>query len=163
MSATYQVADPFSSDAFKSLEAFVGKTLESPVGGAGSEEFQKFEGELHEVMASFEAEIVGRRLQQYDVDADEIEVHGDLFRRKDQYEKEYHGLTGTFTVNRTLYVPRSGGGKAIVPLEYRAGIVEGSWTPRPRAALPRTSGTPRHRQRTRLLTQPSPSKTIKAC
>jgi hypothetical protein len=128
MSATYQGADPFSSDAFKTFEAFVREALESPVGGGG--DFQKFEVELHQVMAAFEAEIVGRRLQQHDVDADEIEVHGELFRRKDQYEKEYHGVSGTFTVNRTLYVPRSGRGRAIVPLEYRAGIVEGSWTPR---------------------------------
>ena len=161
MAATYQSADPFASVAFKTFEAFVTKALQSPV-TCSPNEFERFEGELHQIMAALEADIVGRRLEQYDVDAEEIEVHGDLFRRKDQYEKEYHGLSGSFTVKRTLYVPRGVCGRGIVPLEYRAGIVEGAWTPRLARVMARSVAATTPREAAELFEEfggykPSPS------
>lgn len=128
MSASYQPADPFSSAAFEALELFVSEALSSSADS--TESFEKFETELRERIAAFETEVVARRLEQYDVDAALVEVHGEQFRRKAVYEKEYHCLSGSFTVKRALYVPRDGVGRGVVPLDYRAGIVEGAWTPR---------------------------------
>jgi hypothetical protein len=126
MSADYQGQDPFSSPAFKSLREFV---LESGERQKGEADMEEFERELHRLMSALEAELVGRHLAGYDLNADEVRFQGQLFRRKDKYKKEYCGLAGTFEIERTLYVPRSSGGKAICPLELRAGIVEGTWTP----------------------------------
>lgn len=143
MSASYQAADPFTSDAFVSLKKFVTDALEAPT--EGREDFEKFERALHERMMAFEAQVVGRRLERYDVDAEEIEVHGERFRRQAQFDKEYHGLAGSFTVKRTLYVPRGRQGRAIVPLELRAGLIEGAWTPLLARVMARTvaSTTPK--------------------
>jgi hypothetical protein len=126
MNAGYQGSDPFSSPAFHSLREFV---LESGRVEKGTGDLEEFERELHSRVMAVEADLVGRHLTLYDLDVPEVQVEGQLFRRKDKYKKPYCGLAGTFEIERTLYVPRSKGGKAICPLEMRAGIVEGTWTP----------------------------------
>jgi hypothetical protein len=127
MSAKYQGHDPFSSPAFNSLREFI---MESGTLKDGQGDFEEFEQELHRRMSAFEADLVGQRLAAYDIDVDEVRFDGQVFRRKDRNRKEYCGLAGTFEIERNIYVPRSHrGGKAICPLELRAGIVEGTWTP----------------------------------
>ncbi len=125
MTARYQERDPFASEAFKSLKEFVGSA--AAIGGETS--FEEFERELHHRMMALEAEVAARQLQRYDVEAEEIQVFGKTFRRKDSYEKTYYGLSGDLVVSRAIYVPRSGDGKSIVPLDLRSGMVEGRWTP----------------------------------
>jgi len=141
MSADYQVAEPFSSGAFEELRTFVESSLESDERTS----FEDFERDLHWRVMAFEAEVVGQKLQACDIDTKEIDIGGDRFRRKGRFEKEYHGLGGTFTVMRTLYVPVGSQGRAIVPLEMRAGIVEGAWTPLLARVMTRTvaSTTPK--------------------
>jgi hypothetical protein len=93
MSAEYQAQDPFSSPAFKALHEFV---IESAVGfRSGQGELEEFERELHRRVSAFEADIVGRHLVRYDIDVPEVQVEGQLFRRKDKYKKPYCGLAGT--------------------------------------------------------------------
>jgi len=128
MSTRYQDDNPFASHTFEDLKKFITRELESPVDGR-RDGFEQFEKKLHKRIMAFEAELVGKRLQQYDLDVDEVEVFGERFRRKDQFEKEYHGLSGSFVINRTLYVPQGRHGRAIVPLEMRAGMVDGTWSP----------------------------------
>lgn len=127
MSATYQGDDPFSSQAFDQLREFVEAAL-APSSAQDGEGLEQFERELHSRMMAVEAEVVKQRLRRLDVDEEEVEIGGERFRRKDRFEKRYHGLSGSFVLERTIYVPR-GGGRAVVPLELRAGIVEGTWTP----------------------------------
>ena len=143
MSAKYQTADPFASDAFKSLEEFIKERSEAPVNG--DENFEQFERDLHQRVMAFEAEVTARQLRRYDLEVEEVEVFGEIFRRKESFEKQYCGLSGTMTVDRTLYVPRRGIGKSIVPLDLRAGIVEGTWTPLAARVMARTvaSTTPK--------------------
>ena len=74
-------------------------------------------------------EIVAQHLKRHDLNAPEIEVHGERYRRKGTFEKEYHGLAGAFTVERSLYCPASGRGRSVVPMELRSGVIEGAWTP----------------------------------
>ena len=72
----------------------------------------------------------------------ERELH---HRRKDSYEKKYYGLSGELVVNRAIYVPRGDVGRSIVPLDLRAGMVEGTWTPLAARVMARTvaSTTPK--------------------
>lgn len=126
MSPEYQGQDPFSSPAFQSLREFVMESARVRKGEGGLEEFER---ELHRRMMAIEADLVGRQVARYDLDVQEVRFEGQLFRRKDKYKQQYCGLAGTFEIERTLYVPRLRGGKAICPLELRAGIVEGYWTP----------------------------------
>ena len=141
MSADYQVAELFSSGAFEEFRKFVKDSL----GSDDQTSFEDFERGLHQRVMALEAEVVGQKLQAYDIDAKEIEIAGDRFRRKGQFEKEYQGLPGIFTVKRTLYVPVGSHGRAIVPLEMRAGIVDGAWTPLLARVMARTvaSTTPK--------------------
>lgn len=125
----YQGPDPFSSPTFKALQGFVAERVLGPVPrGDELEDFEKFERDLHAQVAAFEASLVAARLSRYDEKAPEVEVNGEIYRRKHEFPKEYCGLAGKFEITRALYVPRDGG-KAICPLELRVGMVEGVWTP----------------------------------
>jgi len=68
-------------------------------------------------------------LVRHDVDAKYITVDGARYRRAIRAEQTYVGQAGRMRVERNLYQP-VGGGPSICPLEFRAGIVEGTWTPR---------------------------------
>jgi hypothetical protein len=92
--------------------------------------FEEYEGKLHVLFSRCEAEAAGRHLKQFDVDAPEIEVKGVRYRKKMPWEQSYTCQAGTVRVERNLYVPGKGEGKAIVPMDLRAGIVNGCWTPR---------------------------------
>jgi len=87
MSTRYQDDNPFASGTFEDLKKFITRELESPVDGR-RDGFEQFEKKLHKRIMAFEAELVGKRLQQYDLDVDEVEVFGERFRRKDEFEKE---------------------------------------------------------------------------
>jgi hypothetical protein len=145
MPASYQTRDWLSSSsALKFLDEFLQEQSDMPA-DAGGESFEQFEQELHKRMMALEALIAAKHLERYDVDAAEIDVFGETFRRKDSYEKTYAGLAGEFVVKRNIYVPLRGKGKSIVPLDLRAGIVEGTWTPVAARAMARTvaSTTPK--------------------
>jgi hypothetical protein len=125
MGTEYQGQDPFSSSAFQSLRAFLAESA----AGKHDRSLEEFERELHKRMMACEADIVGHHLVRYDVDVEEATFEGQVYRRKMKDEQEYCGLAGTFKVDRWIYVPRTGPGKAICPLELIAGIVEGYYTP----------------------------------
>jgi hypothetical protein len=122
MSATYSSARVFSSEAFRDLEDFV----QSP--RPKGESLEDFERKLREQMNEFSARVLEERLAQFDVDEPEVVIAGERFRRVGRHEKTYHSLSGEVVVERTIYVP-SGGGKAVAPLDVRAGLVDGRWTP----------------------------------
>jgi len=58
-----------------------------------------------------------------------VTVDGVEYRKALECEQTYCGQLGSLRVRRHLYRPR-GGGRTVCPLELRAGIVEGTWTPR---------------------------------
>ncbi len=124
METTYHDQVVFSTPRFEALRKFL-----EDHGRACEQGLEDFERELHRLTQAWEADVVGARLGMYDIDVPEVEVGGRAFRRKMKSTKEYHCVAGTFTIERTLYVPRSGGGKAVCPLEQSAGIIEGAWTP----------------------------------
>lgn len=95
----------------------------------GPQEFEAFEGELHQLVADFEREILSTELARFDVDAPYIKVDGVRHRKALRAGKTYVGQCGPLRLDRNLYAP-VGGGPTVCPLEVTAGVVEGTWTPR---------------------------------
>jgi len=93
-------------------------------------DYERFEHELHEKMMAIEREILTEELARYDIDAEQIEVGGVMHRQALTSSKTYLSAAGPMTVERHLYRPAGRGSRSICPLELRAGILRGYWTPR---------------------------------
>ncbi len=96
----------------------------------GVPDFERFERELHEHVMAFEREGLGAELARYDVTAKEIEVAGVVYRPTLTSPETYLSAAGPVTVTRHLYRPAGRGSKSLCPLDLRAGIIAGSFTPR---------------------------------
>jgi hypothetical protein len=95
--------------------------------GLAHEDFGRFEHEVHALFVAPEREVLGEGLTGLDVDLPFVVIDGQRHHRVLRSTETYLSAAGPVTVARTLY--RSGQGRAVVPLERRAGIVEGHWTP----------------------------------
>jgi hypothetical protein len=93
------------------------------------EDFERFERDLHELVAAVEREAVAEELARLDVDVPMMKIGGVMHRRAVRCEDTYFGAAGEIRVMRTLYSTRADGERAVSPMELRAGIVEGRWTP----------------------------------
>lgn len=93
-------------------------------------DLEQFERELHEHVMDIERELVAAELARYDVTAEEIEVEGVTYRPTLTTPETYLSAAGPVTVTRHLYRPAGRGSKSICPLELRAGIIAGYFTPR---------------------------------
>jgi hypothetical protein len=93
--------------------------------------FAEAEARLGELTADIEAASLSSFLGALDPSDERVEVAGVSYRRLHQPSAEsYLSLRGTVRVNRALY--RQEGvrnGPTVVPMELRAGIVEGRYTP----------------------------------
>ena len=91
--------------------------------------FEAFEVELGKAVRGLENELKSADLARYDVEADAVIVDGQTWRKcLEQQPKTSLSASGPITVARTLYRPADGG-KCICPLELRAGIIGGLYTP----------------------------------
>jgi len=93
-------------------------------------DFERFERELHEHIMALERELLKEELDHYDVTAKQIEVDGVTYRYTVTSSETYLSAAGHITVTRNLYRPSGRGSRSICPLELRAGIIGGHWTPR---------------------------------
>ena len=121
--ATYHGTDLTQFGAYSKLQAFIEKSRAEP----GS--FEEFEVGLGEQMRALENEVKAEQLARYDIDAQTIVVAGvtmHLCLKKE--EKRFLTSSGPVVTARNLFRP-SGGGKAVCPLELRAGIVGSICTP----------------------------------
>ena len=92
------------------------------------EDFARFEEELHELLAAAESELLGRELERLDPELDLVVIEGTVYRRVLTSAANYLTRGGVVRVERGLY--RAGRGeRTVVPMELRAGVVEGFWTP----------------------------------
>jgi hypothetical protein len=91
------------------------------------EGFEGFEREVHEAFVRAEREVLAEGLERFDVDVPYVHIDGRRHHRVLRASETYTSAVGAVRVMRTLY--RAGQGKSVVPLELRAGIVEGHWTP----------------------------------
>ena len=108
------------------LEAFLEQRRRSdkPVG-----DLEAFERELHAMFAAAEAEAVGEELERFDLDAPEVLIDGVRHRRLLRCPQTYLTASGPVSIERSLYSTRQDGERAVSPMETRAGVVEGYWTP----------------------------------
>jgi hypothetical protein len=93
-------------------------------------DFEQFEHELHEHVMNLERECLAEELARYDVQAERIEVGGRSYQPVLQAAETYLSAAGPIRVERHLYRPPGRNAKSICPLELRAGIISGYWTPR---------------------------------
>jgi hypothetical protein len=122
-----QTRDHLSSDtnAMEQLQDFLRQRREAhePV-----EHLDAFEQELHRLFVTAEREALSQELSRFDLDVPAIEVEGERCHRVLRCATTYTSAAGPVRVERSLY-RRSQGGPAVCPLELRAGIIEGAWTP----------------------------------
>jgi hypothetical protein len=124
--AAYPNSDPLNTPGFEALRKYLENRRGQAVGEPG--QFEEHEKELHRLMSVCEAELLAGDLGRHDIDAPYIEVDGVRYRKALRAGQNYTGQAGQLRVERNLYEP-VGGGRTICPLELRAGIVEGAWTP----------------------------------
>ncbi len=91
------------------------------------EDFEQFERELHALFVRAERDVLGHELAALDVDLPFVLIDGVKHNRVLRSVGNYTSAAGPISVMRTLY--RSGRDKAVVPMEFRVGIVDGYWTP----------------------------------
>jgi hypothetical protein len=92
------------------------------------EDLDAFEQELHRLFVAAEREALGQELSRFDLDVPTIEVAGERYHRVLRCATTYNSAVGPVRVERSLY-RRPHGEQALCPLELRAGIIEGYWTP----------------------------------
>ena len=115
-------ATPSFSDALHEVRALMAQVE------AGELSFSEYEqasrGALRRLGRSMDAVALGRE----DLDAPVIWVDGVRCPRVGRWEAPYLGCWGEVRIERSLYRP-AGEDRTLCPLELRAGIVEGYWTP----------------------------------
>lgn len=122
--------DVLTSLAAERLGQFVRQRRQQWEAGEYAGDFEVFEHELHEHMMALERELIAEELARYDVDVEEVEVEGTVHHQALTSTETYLSAAGPVRVERHLYRPAGRGTKSICPLELRAGIVGGLFTPR---------------------------------
>ncbi|MCA1605465.1 MAG: hypothetical protein LC775_08365 [Acidobacteria bacterium] len=88
-----------------------------------------FERELHDYVVAAEREVLAEELVRLDVDLPAVTIEGEVYRQVVRCEESYVSAAGPVRVMRSLYRRLGEGERTLCPLELRAGIVEGRWTP----------------------------------
>jgi len=122
--------DVLASLAVERLGQFVRKRRRQWEVREDSPDCEMFERELHEHIMAVERELIADELARYDIDVEEVEVEGTIYRQALTSTETYLSAAGPVTVERHLYRPAGRSSKSICPLELRAGIVRGLFTPR---------------------------------
>jgi hypothetical protein len=78
---------------------------------------------------NLERECSAEELARYDVTAERVEVQGVSYHPVLEAAETYLSAAGPVRVERHLYRPAGRTAKSICPLELRAGIINGYWTP----------------------------------
>jgi len=92
-------------------------------------DFETFEREARRRFAAAEAEFVAEELARLDADVPALDIDGVPHRRVLRCSQTYMTAAGSVGIERTLYSSRQDGARAVCPMELRAGVVEGYFTP----------------------------------
>ncbi len=122
--------EELTSPALERLGQFVRQQRQQGTTQAKVADFEGFERELHQHMMALERELIAAELARYDVEAEAVEVEGTVYRYTLTSSETYLSAAGPVTVERHLYRPAGRSSKSICPLELRAGIIGGLFTPR---------------------------------
>ena len=112
--------------SFDRLQAFIARRRSS---SEAIDDMEDFERELHGYFVGAEQEVLAEELARLDVDLPAVTIEGKLCRRVVRCEETYVSAAGPVRVLRTLYRGGQAEERTLCPLELRAGIVEGRWTP----------------------------------
>ncbi len=93
------------------------------------EEWEAYEDELHRLLMEAECEMMAEELTRLDVDVPFVVIDGKVHYGVLRTESTYEGIAGDIRVERTLLPRVRSTACPVVPMELRAGIVEGHWTP----------------------------------
>lgn len=117
----------FGSKALKSLLEFIDQRRRSGYEDDGG--FEAFEREVRTRFSEAEREFIGEELARLDVTLPEVVIDGVRHRRVVSGTAEYMTAAGPVSVLRHRYRAVGTNGQSECPLELRAGIVEGFFTP----------------------------------
>jgi hypothetical protein len=92
-------------------------------------DMEGFERELHDYVVAVERELLAEELARLDVDLPAVTIEGEVYRQVVCCEETYTSAAGPVRVMRSLYRRWGEGERTVCPLELRAGIVEGRFTP----------------------------------
>lgn len=90
---------------------------------------EQFERDLRVILMAVHSETVAEEVARFDVDVPVLEIEGIPHRRVVRCEQTYLSAGGPMRIMRSLYSTRGDGERAVCPMELKAGIVEGYWTP----------------------------------
>ena len=121
-----QTAPVTPEKAFDGLQAFIAERRSSKEPCA---DMECFERELHDYIVAMEREVLAEELARLDVDLAAVTIEGEVYRQVVRCEETYTSAAGSVRVMRSLYRRLGEGERTLCPLELRAGIVEGRWTP----------------------------------
>ncbi len=124
--AAAQIPSSSQKTAWQKLQDFLAERRRA---GDPITDWESFEREAHALFAAAECEFMAEELARLDVDLPAVEIGGVTHRQVLRCEQTYYGTAGEIRVMRSLYSTRHGGERAVCPLELRAGIVEGLFTP----------------------------------
>src|SRR5215471_7253607 len=111
--------------AMDQLQDFLRQRREAP---APVTDLHAFEQELHRLFVAAEREALRHELARFDLDVPAVEVDGERYQRVLRCATTYTSAVGPVRVERSLYRCAQSA-QALCPLELRAGIIEGAWTP----------------------------------
>ena len=117
-----------SGDHFDRMLNDLGAKLRRLAQSPETHDFARREEAVHQLFAAAEREVLAQELQRLDMDRPAVNIAGQEYRRVLLRSRAtYTSAVGPLIVERTLY--RAGKARAVVPLELRAGIIGGHWTP----------------------------------
>jgi hypothetical protein len=90
--------------------------------------FADVEKQLHKMVMNIEKEALETCLSEYDIDVPAICVDGEIYKKVVRCDQDYQSAAGLLRITRSLYRVNNDE-KTICPLELKAGIIEGYWTP----------------------------------
>lgn len=114
-----------SCDAIQQLDHQLQALRDS---GSHIRHFEEFEQTVNTLFNQAQQDFLAEALAELDVDVPALEIDGSRYKQVVRSFKSYQTAVGSVRVMRTLY--RNGKERCIVPMELKAGIVEGFWTPR---------------------------------
>lgn len=91
--------------------------------------FAEYEARLHLLVQAVEREALAEELGRLDSVVAVVRVDGAPHRLVLRSSATYMTTAGEVTIERSLYAPGARGERTVCPMELRAGIVEGWWTP----------------------------------
>lgn len=92
-------------------------------------DLESFERDLHRHVLALEREMLADELARYDLDVAAIRVNGQACPQAITVAEDYLTTAGVVKIERRLYRPAGHNTRHVCPLEMRAGIVEGFFTP----------------------------------